>query len=780
MELESSFKLKTLRTDNGGEYTSNEFNEFLKREGIKHERSVPKTPEQNGVAERLNRTLIETVRAMLSSSRLPHKFWAEALSTAVYLKNRSYTKAVLDMTPHEAWSGSKPNVKHLRVFGCMAYSHIPKDERSKLDSKAKQCILLGYGSTTKGYRLYDIKREQVFHSRDVVFDEMKLGIQKEQIEPVAENNYFGIDLSSNQTDDLEDAVADQNDVPDTIEEREDNTETEGERETVRRSCRERKRPERKRPDYYGTWIYTADAQRREPRSVTEAMSSNEREKWSEAMDKEMNSIQSNKVWELVELPEGKKPIGCKWVYKIRKGADGEIDRYKARLVAKGFSQQHGFDYDETFSPVARFESLRLLLALAVQSGLTVHQMDVTTAFLNGTLKEEVYMQQPEGYIEKGKENLVCKLNHSLYGLKQAPRCWNSVLDQKLKEIGFVQTVSDPCIYKAVSEDDFIIGIYVDDILLAGKSQERMKEVKSILSKMFEVKDLGELNYFLGVKVVQNHKDGTIWIGQPTFTESVLKKSGMDNCKSLTTPVDTGIKLVNGSEDSEYVDKIEYQSIVGSLLYLSMRTRPDITYAVSVAARFCSNPTIQHLTAVKRILRYLRGTTHYGLLYERSDSKELIGYSDADWGGDKNDCKSTSGFVFQIGGTAITWQSKKQTCVALSTAEAEYVALAGAAQEAVWLKHLYQELAHSPDKPVLIKEDNQSAIAISKNPQYHGRVKHIDIKYHFIREQVCNRNVELEYCPTSAMIADMLTKGLGRVQLQKLRELAGIKELTVCK
>ena len=221
VELESSFKLKTLRTDNGGEYTSNEFNEFLKREGIKHERSVPKTPGQNGVAERLNRTLVETVRAMLSSSRLPHTFWAEALSTAVYLKNR-------DMTPHEAWSGSKPNVKHLRVFGCMAYSHIPKDERSKLDSKAKQCILLGYSSTTKGYRLYDIKREQVFHSRDVVFDEMKLGIQKEQIEPVAENNYFGIDLSSNQTDDLEDAVADQNDVPDTTEEREENTETERE------------------------------------------------------------------------------------------------------------------------------------------------------------------------------------------------------------------------------------------------------------------------------------------------------------------------------------------------------------------------------------------------------------------------------------------------------------------------------------------------------------------------------------------------------------------------
>ena len=570
-------------------------------------------------------------------------------------------------------------------------------------------------------------------------------------------------------------VPDQNDVPDQPDDRETNTETEGESETVRRSHRDRRRP-----DYYGTWIYTADAQKREPRSVTEAMSSNESEKWSEAMEREMKSIESNNVWELVELPEGKKPIGCKWVYKVKTGADGEVERYKARLVAKGFSQQYGLDYDQTFSPVARFESLRLLLALAVQNGLTVHQMDVTTAFLNGTLKEEVYMDQPEGYVEKGKEKLVCRLNHSLYGLKQAPRCWNSVLDQKLKENGFVQTASNPCIYKAVSGDDFIIGIYVDDILLAGKSKERMIEVKSVLSNMFEVKDLGELNYFLGVKVVQNHKDGTIWIGQPTFTESLLNKFQMHQCKSLTTPTDTGTKLVNGTEDSEYVDKSEYQSLVGSLLYLSMRTRPDITYAVSVTARFCSNPTTQHMTAVKRILRYLRGTTHHGLLYKRSRSKELIGYSDADWGGDRNDCKSTSGYLFQLGGTAITWQSKKQTCVALSTAEAEYIALAGAAQEAVWLKHLYQEIADTPEKPVLINEDNQAAIAISRNPQYHGRVKHIDIKYHFIREQVHNGNIELEYCRTSEMIADMLTKGLGRVQLQKLRELAGVKELTVCK
>ena len=236
----------------------------------------------------------------------------------------------------------------------------------------------------------------------------------------------------------------------------------------------------------------------------------------------------------------------------------------------------------------------------------------------------------------------------------------------------------------------------------------------------------ELNHFLGVKIVQNHKTGTIWIGQRIYTEGILKRFGMENCKPLATPVDPGLKLTKGTEDSEYVDETHYQSVVGSLLYLSMRTRPDITFAVSLAARFCSKPTSERLKTVKRILRYVRGTTHYGLLFKRNGSKAVIGYCDANWGGDTTDSKSTSGYLFQVGGTAITWQSKKQLCVALSTAEAEYVALAGAAQEPVWLKQLNEDLT-GKSEPVMIHEDNQSAIAIAKNPQFHGRMKHINIK-----------------------------------------------------
>ena len=385
------------------------------------------------------------------------------------------------------------------------------------------------------------------------------------------------------------------------------------------------------------------------------------------------------------------------------------------------------------------------------------------------------MDQPEDFVVPGKENLVCKLKHSLYGLKQAPRCWNSVLDQCLKDLGFVQATSDPCIYVRHGQRPLTVGIYVDDILVAGDKIENINEFKSALAERFDIKDLGKLSYFLGVKVVQNSCDGTIWIGQPAYAETILKKFNMESCKSIATPVDVSTKLTKGTEDSEYIDDTYYQSAIGSLLYLSMKTRPDITFAVSLAARYSSKPTSQHLKAVKRIFRYLQGTIHYGLLFKRSETKAILGYSDSDWGGDVADSKSTSGYLFQLGGTAISWQSKKQSCVALSTAEAEYIALAGAAQEATWLRQLTTDLTGSSDC-ITINEDNQSAIAIARNPQFHGRVKHINIKYHFIREQLAHNIIQLQYCQTAEMIADIFTKGLARIKFEKLRQMAGVVPL----
>jgi len=478
VENASGQKLKVLRTDNGGEYTSIKFEEFLKSEGVRHECTIPKTPEQNGVAERLNRTLVETVRSMLIDSKLPHKFWAEALSTATYLRNRSPTKAIGRMTPHEAWTKEKPQVEHLCVFGCDTYAHVPKDERQKLDSKMRKCVLLGYGQETKGYWLYDPNKGRVFYSRDVKFNES----EKEKETETNNDPVYQVELDFS---DNSESTTNSEDCP---------TEQPNNESVLRRSERER-RP----PDFYGSRVNVTSQNPKEPKSIEEATDCPERSQWEKAMEAEMRSLKENNVWDLVELPKGKKAIGSKWVYKVKTGADGLMERYKARLVAQGFSQKYGDDYDETFCPVVRLESLRALIALAVHYKLRLHQVDVTTAFLNGELEEEVYMKQPKGFVTEGQEHLVCKLKKSIYGLKQSPRCWNTTLDSHLKDMGFTQSVSDPCMYTDAGGDLFFIGVYVDDIILAGCSDKRIKEVKDALAHKFDIKDMGKLHYFLGTK-----------------------------------------------------------------------------------------------------------------------------------------------------------------------------------------------------------------------------------------------------------------------------------------
>ena len=405
----------------------------------------------------------------------------------------------------------------------------------------------------------------------------------------------------------------------------------------------------------------------------------------------------------------------------------------------------------------------------------LHQLDVTTAFLNGTLREEVFMKQPEGFVKKGQEHLVCKLKKSIYGLKQSPRCWNTALDEHLGKIGFIQSANDPCIYIS-TKGSVALAVYVDDIIIAAGSELQMREVKQAITDKFNVNDMGELRYFLGVVVDQETNPVTIWMGQSAYTERVLERFKMNEAKPVGTPVDTSVKLTKSSEDSEAINQSLYQSAVGSLLYLSIWTRPDITFAVSNVAKFCSKPSNEHWTAVKRIMRYLKGTMNYGLCYDKGKPGDCVGFSDSDWAGDINDRRSTSGYVFQICGTAVSWRSKKQSCVALSTAEAEYMALASAAQEAVWMRQLIGDLTTTSTTPMTIYEDNQSAISMAKNPQFHGRAKHIGIKHHFIREQVEKGTVVLQYCQSEDMTADILTKGLNKDQFHKLRTMTGVKRL----
>ena len=714
-------KVKVLRTDNGGEFTSNAFEAHLKACGIRHELTIPKTPEQNGIAERLNRTLVEMTRAMLLDANLPQKFWAEAVSTAAYLRNRSPSSAVGGITSHQAWYGQKPRVDHLRVFGCTAFVHVPKNERGKLDSKTRKCILLGYGGVQKGYRVFDHITQKISYSRNVKFDEREIGGPSIAEEKPAQRPLILDSVDEPQSD----SDCEQRDE----EKGGTSNDTSGDEAPPKRSTRERKPV-----DYYG-FLQAHLTIHYEPTTFEEATNCPEKAKWSEAMSKEMRSLKENQVWELTALPPGKKAIGCKWVYKVKTDGDGLIERYKARLVARGFDQKFGSDYDETFCPVVRMESLRTLIALSTQHGLELHHVDVATAFLNGTLQREVYMEQPTGYKKEGEEHLVCRLRKSIYGLKQSSRCWNMALDDQLTKICFSQLKSDPCIYMSGGESIFYIGVYVDDMVLAGKDKRRMKHVKQELSSRFNIKDLGKLRYFLGMSVIQDQEKKESWIGQPKYVERLLTEMGMSNCKPVKTPMGPGNRLVKATDNMEVLNQQSYQSLVGSLMYLATCTRPDIAYAVGTLARFTSKPNQTHWVAAKRVLRYLRGTSNFGIVFKGDESGTCKAYSDADWAGDKEDRKSTSGYLFQIAGGPASWRSKKQDTVALSTAEAEYVALSSATQECVWMRRLNSELGNPPKGPTTILEDNQSSIAMARNPQFHRRAKHINIRHHFIREEV---------------------------------------------
>ena len=511
----------------------------------------------------------------------------------------------------------------------------------------------------------------------------------------------------------------------------------------------------------------------EPTHHTEAL---KHESWKAAMKDELKSIEDNETWELTTLPAGARPIGLKWVFKLKKDAAGNTIRHKARLVAKGYVQRRGIDFDEVFAPVARLETVRLLIAVAAQEGWEIHHLDVKSAFLNGELEEEVYVVQTPGFEQKESEEKVFKLRKALYGLRQAPRAWNIKLDRSLISLGFVRSPLEHAVYvRSSGGARLLVGVYVDDLVVTGSNIDEVKKFKKQMLDLFSMSDLGLLSYYLGIEVKQSEEG--IKLSQTSYASKILEKTGMLQSNTCQVPMEQRLKLRKSGEGKK-VDATYYRSVVGSLRYL-VNTRPDLAYSVGIVSRYMECPTSQHLAAVKQILRYIRGTLNLGCSYVRKSSQELnlLGYSDSDHAGDTDDCKSTTGVMYFLGGCPISWLSQKQKVVALSSCEAEYIAAATAACQGVWLSRLLAEMTGKEPVKVQLLVDNKSAISLSKNPVHHDRSKHIDTRYHYIRECVEDGRIEVEYTATGDQLADILTKSLGRLKFHELRSRIGMVSIS---
>ncbi|KAM1012444.1 hypothetical protein ACFX15_041792 [Malus domestica] len=698
-------------------------------------------------------------KAMLHDKSMPYFLWAEAVHTAVYILNRSPTKALDNMTPFEAYSGRKPGIGHLKVFGSLCYVHIPAERRQKLDVKSVKGVFVGYATCEKGYRVFDPCSRKLILSRDVVFDETISWNWKQN----SEKSIAITDIQDQYRTVSDFSIQEVTEVENSNQMEEQDRDVS---ETVEITSPYDHTPVK--------WRNISDILAQcnlcivEPEKYEEAAQD---EAWIKAMKEELSMIEKNETWKLVDRPSDKQVIGVKWVFKTKLNLDGSVQKNKARLVAKGYVQKPGLDYNETFAPVARLDTIRTLIALAAHRSWKIFQLDVKSAFLNGILQEEVYVDQPEGFVINGKEDKVYKLHKALYGLKQAPRTWYGEIDSYFTKCGFEKSLSEATLYTKTrgEKDILIVSIYVDDIVYTGNNQDMLDEFKEDMKEKYEMSDLGLLHHFLGIGVIQT--ESSIFIHQKKYASSLLDKFGLKECKSVSIPLVATEKL-SKEDGSGAADEEKYRKLVGSLLYLTA-TRPDVMYAASLLARYMHCPTNKHYGTAKRVLRYVKGTLDYGLKYEKGKKAVLIGFCDSDWGGSIEDSKSTSGYAFSFGSGVFSWASVKQSCVALSTAEAEYISASEATAQAMWLRFVLGDFGELQTEATPLQCDNTSAISITKNPVFHQRTKHIDRRYHFIKDALQQGIIDLIYCPTKEQVADIFTKALPRERFNYLRDKLGV-------
>ncbi|WVZ97686.1 hypothetical protein U9M48_043200 [Paspalum notatum var. saurae] len=775
-------------------------NEWCDEEGIKHKFSATYTPQQNGVVERKNKTLITLARAMLDDYGTSEDFWAEATNTACHASNRVYLHRLLGKTPYELLIGRKPNITYFRVFYCKCFIY-KKKRLGKFEKRCGVGFFVGYASNSKAYRVFNQTTGMMEETCDVEFDEtngsqgemfshddvddeplrdamknMTIGDVKPEEEHEDNDQWGGNSPSrpstsmSPQVDENEERELEQGGVDEVLDNQDQgmpqasNDESSPpmapRRPLVRHGCISKDHPidqvigspsrgvrthSRNIVSFCEHCSFVSCV---EPTCVEEALADPD---WIIAMQEELNNFAHNEVWVLEERLKDKNIIGTKWVFRTNK-------MNMARLVAKGFAQVEGLDFGETFATVAQLEAIRILLAYSSHHMIKLYQMDVKSAFLNGYINELVYVDQPPGFEDPRKPNLVHRLHMALYGLKHAPRAWYERLRDFLIMQGFKIGKVDMTLFtKDVNGDLFICQIYVDDIMFGCTNEELSHEFGDMMSREFEMSMIGELNSYLQVK-------GGIFIHQEKYYRDLLKKFKMGDCKPISTPITN--EHLDADMDGKPIDQSTYRSMIGSLLYLTA-SRPDIMFSVCLCARFQAAPKKSHLTAVKRILQYLKHTPSIGLWYPEGAKLELLEYSDSDFAGYRVDRKSTSGGCHLLGRSLVSWSSKKQNCVALSTAEAEYIAAGACCAQILYMKQSLLDFGVVCGSVPLLCA-NESAAKIAKNPVQHSRTKYIDIRHHFLRDHEAKGDITITGVRSEEQLADIFTKPLGEETFCRLR------------
>ena len=888
--------IKQWMSDAGGEYKSVEFIKVLKDNGIQILQSAPHTPQQNGRAERFMRTCMDKAQAMRFQACLPQSWWEFAVLHAVHCYNRTPLARVKGVTPYELVHKVKPDISHLRVFGCGAYVHIPEECRvNKLAPKSELMVYLGHADGMKAFMFMRTSNNTLFYSTTALFDEevfpkcdtskvrstTRVGAPRKDQDsadgddfppstghthpqPIPGGNDKGKakapnhDTPNHEQSEEEDRAQDPDEDPVVSEEpdlQRRSPSPPADPVPLRRSARLRNIPTR--PDnVYGERRHPTAIQRDINRSCTwkqmtqpgssrtrtmpggvsddsshpeqapnspEVLSDppesedevddmieklaheggvqfvnhllakavplddslppdnirewtykdilrmkpDEQKEWKAACREELEALRRRDVFKLVDPPKGRKIIRNRWVFDQK--TDG---RKKARLVAKGFSQVEGVDFNEIFSPVVRFETVRMMLALAALENWHITGLDVKSAFLYGELDEELYMEQPEGFKIKGQEHKVLRLLRAIYGLKQAALAWWKALDKSMAALKCKRLLADSGIFVFRKDNDLVVIIvYVDDALFMGNNRARVHELKNKFMKQWECRDLGDTQEFLRMRILR--KDGSLYLDQTAYLTKVLQRFGLTNAKAAQTPLPEGYQPmpIKGPVDPSL--RTKYQQVIGSLLYIMLGTRPDIAYAVTKLSQFAANPSQEHLNKALYICRYLVGTQHYALRYNGAGGKGLLAFADSDWASDPNNRRSTTGYLVKLADAVFSWNSRAQKTIALSSTEAEYMSLSDTSRQLVWIRTLFSELGIKLSA-IPLCGDNQGSIFMASNPVQEKQIKHIDICFHYIHQVVRDKQVELFFIDGALNPADMFTKNLGHIKFVKFRSQLGLE------